>query len=146
MSTFSFNTLTETDKLKLTVLCDVKKICQEVGQGLSTKVNFEKPAMELIAEMVWRKVEDYGSDLELFARHAKRTTINADDVKLLVRRNECLKEKVSKLSDDLNTASTSSKRKRKERDSDAGSDAGPSEGGDNIIGNFDLLDDVLLDD
>lgn len=56
-------------KLKLTVLCDVKKICQEVSNGLTQKLTFEKQACELIAEMVWRKVQDYGSDLELFSKY-----------------------------------------------------------------------------
>ena len=33
---------------------------------------------------------EYGGDLEAFAKHAKRSTIQADDVKLLVRRNKGL--------------------------------------------------------
>ena len=33
---------------------------------------------------------EYGGDLEAFARHAKRSTVQADDVKLLVRRNKGL--------------------------------------------------------
>ncbi|XP_034243560.1 centromere protein S-like [Thrips palmi] len=134
----SFN---ETDKLKLTVLCDVRKICQEVGSGLTTKVSFNKQSFELIAEMVWHKIQDYGSDLEHFARHAKRTTVNGDDVKLLVRKNESLRERILKMTEDLSSASSSKKRK-KDRDSDAGSDVGQLE--DNPIGNFDI-DDILDD-
>ena len=33
---------------------------------------------------------EYGGDLEAFAKHAKRSTVQADDVKLLVRRNKGL--------------------------------------------------------
>ena len=33
---------------------------------------------------------EYGGDLEAFAKHAKRSTVQADDVKLLVRRNRGL--------------------------------------------------------
>ena len=36
------------------------------------------------------KLIEYGSDLEAFAKHAKRSTVLADDVKLLVRRNKGL--------------------------------------------------------
>lgn len=137
----SLESFNETDKLKLTVLCDVRKICNEVGGGLTNKVSFDKQSLELIAEMVWHKVQDYGSDLEHFARHAKRTTVNADDVKLLVRKNESLRERISKMTEDFSSAS-SSKRRKKDRDSDAGSDLGQPE--DNLVGNFDL--DDFLDD
>lgn len=145
MSFPNFDSLTESDKLKLTVLCDVKKICNEVGSGLTQKVTFDKQSVELIAEMVWRKVQDYGTDLELFARHAKHTTINADDVRLLVRKNESLKERITKISEEL--SSGSSKKKRKDKDFDAGLEAGPSDAGNdnNLIGNFDMMDDFLDD-
>ncbi|KAK3930278.1 Centromere protein S [Frankliniella fusca] len=141
-----FDSLSETDKLKLTVLCDVKKICNEVGSGLSQRVSFEKQAVELIAEMVWRKVQDYGTDLELFARHAKHTTINADDVRLLVRKNECLKDRIKRISEDLNSASSSKKRK-KDKELDIDLEAGSSNSGtdNNLIGNFDMMDDLLDD-
>ena len=33
---------------------------------------------------------EYGGDREAFAKHAKRSTVQADDVKLLVRRNKGL--------------------------------------------------------
>lgn len=64
-----FQCLVVFQKLKLTVLYDVKKICEEVGDSLTEKVTFDKPALELIAEMVWRKVQDYGVDLEHFSKY-----------------------------------------------------------------------------
>jgi len=40
-------------------------------------------------------IEITASDLESFAKHAKRSTINQDDVKLLGRRNETLEKEIS---------------------------------------------------
>lgn len=43
-----------------------------------------------LTELVWAHVASAGRDLEDFARHAGRTTVTADDVLLLARRNEGL--------------------------------------------------------
>ena len=40
-------------------------------------------------------IEITASDMESFAKHAKRATINQDDVKLLARRNESLEKNIS---------------------------------------------------
>ncbi|CAG9786585.1 unnamed protein product [Diatraea saccharalis] len=53
--------------------------------------------MEIISELVYRKISVYGSDLEAFAKHAKRSTINSEDVKLLTRRNPSLKAHLNAL-------------------------------------------------
>ena len=43
--------------------------------------------------MTWAQIEGcVAGDLEAFARHAGRTTITAEDVLLLARRNEGLRE------------------------------------------------------
>ena len=41
----------------------------------------------MVAELVIYKVERIAKDLEEFAGHAKRSTINSDDVKLVARNN-----------------------------------------------------------
>ena len=41
----------------------------------------------MVAELVIYKVERIAKDLEAFAGHAKRSTINSDDVKLVARNN-----------------------------------------------------------
>ncbi|KAI9016548.1 hypothetical protein CLU79DRAFT_763220 [Phycomyces nitens] len=51
-----------------------------------------------------------GLDLEAFARHAKRSTISIDDVKLCARRNTGLYDLVSEKADQI--ARQSKKKKR----------------------------------
>ncbi|KAL3268564.1 hypothetical protein HHI36_007672 [Cryptolaemus montrouzieri] len=79
-------------KAKHTVYSTSRKICREVGVLMG--VEYESDALDLIAELVFKKLCYYSSDLEAFQKHAKRSIINADDVKLLVRRNNSLKELV----------------------------------------------------
>ncbi|KAK9887334.1 hypothetical protein WA026_022002 [Henosepilachna vigintioctopunctata] len=75
-------------KVKHTIYSTSRKICREVGSEIG--VEYEPEALDLISELVFKKLISYGTDLEAFQKHAKRSTINADDVKLLVRRNNSL--------------------------------------------------------
>ena len=45
-----------------------------------------------LSEMVWGQIENVARDLEAFAKHSGRSTINSKDVLLLGRRNEGLEE------------------------------------------------------
>ncbi|KAK7874042.1 hypothetical protein R5R35_004593 [Gryllus longicercus] len=72
-------------------------------------LGMEKAATDLISELIWKKAKRIAEDLELFAKHAKRSTINADDIKLLVRHNEKLKEDLSKLAEEMKKARKSKK-------------------------------------
>ncbi|EGF80430.1 hypothetical protein BATDEDRAFT_24998 [Batrachochytrium dendrobatidis JAM81] len=47
-----------------------------------------------LGEVVVRHAELMGADLESFAKHAKRSVISVDDVKLFARRNIGLQEKI----------------------------------------------------
>lgn len=67
-----------------------KAIIKELGEKLG--VEFDQNAQSIIAELTYKRLLIYGSDLEAFQKHAKRSTITADDVKLLVRRNDSLRE------------------------------------------------------
>lgn len=53
----------------------------------NTQVEASDQYRQCLAHVVVSKVASFGQDLESFARHAKRTVINADDVKLILRRN-----------------------------------------------------------
>ncbi|CAG9125442.1 unnamed protein product [Plutella xylostella] len=102
----TFENLSSHQKLRATVHRDTKSICSETCHLLGLEVT--KPAMEVIAELVYKKISVYGADLEAFAKHAKRQTINADDVKLLVRRNPTVLAHISELAGNI-----SSKEKRR---------------------------------
>ncbi|KAH9821373.1 putative apoptosis-inducing TAF9-like domain 1 family protein [Teratosphaeria destructans] len=45
-----------------------------------------------LSELVWAQIQNAANDLEAFAKHGGRTTINAKDVVLLARRNEGLED------------------------------------------------------
>ncbi|KAF4525255.1 hypothetical protein B566_EDAN012790 [Ephemera danica] len=133
-----FDNLTHEQKLKVSVFNDVRKICEEVGQ--TTKMSFSRKSMDLISELVWRKLKIYGEDLEAFSKHAKRATINSDDVKLLVRRNASLRAHISKIADEINAGKEPRKGKQQKKEAAPASDAGSSTstdtgGGGSVVNN-----------
>ncbi|XP_068212342.1 centromere protein S-like [Palaemon carinicauda] len=85
--------------LKAAIHFTVGRICEKVGceQGIS----FSKQVIATLSELTVRQIEVYTEDLEAFSKHARRTTINVDDVKLLVRRNKDLLEKVTEIAEGL---------------------------------------------
>ncbi|XP_046464345.1 centromere protein S-like [Daphnia pulex] len=83
------------ERLKASLHFTVGKMCEE--QEARTHISFDKHVIATINEIVWQKIKLVTQDLEAFAKHGKRTTINGDDVKLLVRRNEDLKAIVETL-------------------------------------------------
>ncbi|KAG5871479.1 hypothetical protein JTB14_032193 [Gonioctena quinquepunctata] len=108
--------MTTEQKAKQTVHNTAKKIAREVGSGFN--MEFDTDALDIIAELTYKKLLLYGTDLDAFQKHAKRSTINADDVKLLVRRNESLKELVDSKLQTINAlkpadSANAAKRKRK---------------------------------
>ncbi|KPI99307.1 Centromere protein S [Papilio xuthus] len=105
----TFENLTKSQKLRASLHRDVQAICKETCHNLGLDIT--KPSMEVIAELVYKKLSIYALDLEAFAKHAKRSTINSDDVLLLVRRNPSLKAHMSGLIS--NQPSTSKDKRRK---------------------------------
>ncbi|GAA5994988.1 CENP-S family protein [Rhodotorula paludigena] len=76
--------------LKAAVWYTVTKIAQE--EELSLPFAASEHFVATLAEVVFQQALSLGKDLERFANHAGRLTINADDVKLAARRNEPLYE------------------------------------------------------
>ncbi|GAA6050496.1 hypothetical protein JCM3770_002626 [Rhodotorula araucariae] len=76
--------------LKAAVWYTVTKIAQE--EELSLPFAASEHFVATLAEVVFQQALSLGKDLERFAKHAGRLTINADDVKLAARRNEPLYE------------------------------------------------------
>ncbi|XP_053609527.1 centromere protein S-like [Plodia interpunctella] len=85
----TFENLSPKQKVRVSLHRDIRTICTETCHLMGLDIT--KSAMEIVSELVYKKLIIYGTDLEAFAKHAKRTVINADDVKLLVRRNPSLK-------------------------------------------------------
>ncbi|KAI5839947.1 kinetochore component CENP-S-domain-containing protein, partial [Morchella snyderi] len=62
------------------------------AECVTLKVNATPQFIAALTELVWAQLENVGRDLESFAKHAGRTTVNTDDVLLLARRNDGLEE------------------------------------------------------
>ncbi|KAK4959550.1 MHF histone-fold complex component [Elasticomyces elasticus] len=68
-----------------------------VGQAVDTaslnlSLNATPQFIGALTEMLWNQIDTAGKDLEAFANHAGRKVINTDDVLLLARRNDSLKD------------------------------------------------------
>ena len=51
-------------------------------------MTFDKGVIAALGSIAFQHLQQAGSDLEAFAKHGKRTTVQTEDVKLLVRRNQ----------------------------------------------------------
>ncbi|KAM4652850.1 centromere protein S [Discoglossus pictus] len=116
--------LSQTQRLKAAVHYTVGCLCQEVAGD--EDIQFSKQAVAAISEITFRQSEIFAKDLEMFARHAKRTTINMEDVKLLARRSRSLQVHIAKCSEEI--ASINQEQKRKKKSASAGKRHGSSEG------------------
>ena len=72
-------------RLKAAIHYTVAEICEE--SGTEYEVSFSKQVISALAETTFRYSQIMARDLELFAKHAKRSTINTDNVKLLIRKS-----------------------------------------------------------
>jgi len=68
----------------------VGEICKEECKDLD--VVFSKATIQSIAELALRQAAVFCEDAQHFAKHAKRKKIGAEDVLLLARKSEKLKE------------------------------------------------------
>jgi len=71
--------------LKAAVELTVGDLCGEVGSEVG--VEFSRELVATLSLVVVGKIERTATDLEAFAGHARRSTIQTEDVKLLTRRN-----------------------------------------------------------
>ncbi|XP_039940500.1 centromere protein S [Hirundo rustica] len=108
-----------TQRLKAAVHYTVGCLCQEVEEDKD--VQFSKQSIAAISEITFRQCEIFAKDLEMFARHAKRTTVTTEDVKLLARRSNSLK------SEELASSHIEQKEKKKKKSSVAKGERTPGE-------------------
>ncbi|THZ66402.1 hypothetical protein D6C85_08160 [Aureobasidium pullulans] len=78
------------DRLKSSLWYSIGSIVDAIA--LDQDLNATPQFIGSLTELVWSQILTSGADLENFAKHAGRDTIDTKDVLLLVRRNEQLKE------------------------------------------------------
>ncbi|XP_006001358.1 centromere protein S [Latimeria chalumnae] len=99
-----------TQRLKAAVHYSVGCLCEEVAED--GEVQFNKQTIAAIAETTFRQCENFAKDLQMFARHAKRSTVNTDDVKLLARRSKSLLKYISEKHEELVSNNQEKKKKK----------------------------------
>lgn len=82
----------EKEQLKAAIHYAIGKKCQQLEEddnenNESPVGPFTKGFIALLSETTTETLQLFTQDVEAFARHGKRSTINTDDVKLLCRRN-----------------------------------------------------------
>ncbi|KAI8850975.1 kinetochore component CENP-S-domain-containing protein [Chytridium lagenaria] len=65
-----------------------------------------------LASVIYKQIQVMGNDATLFAKHAKRQQVNADDVLLLARRNGELQERLKECLADGREAKDPKRRKK----------------------------------
>ncbi|KAG9353504.1 hypothetical protein JZ751_018158 [Albula glossodonta] len=100
-------------RLKAAVHFTVGRFCQEIGRDCQKE--FSKMAIAAIAETTFRQCDTFAKDLEAFARHAKRTTITMEDVKLAARRSTSLSNYITQKSEELTSINKEQKERKKKQ-------------------------------
>ncbi|NXR06411.1 CENPS protein, partial [Semnornis frantzii] len=97
-------------RLKAAVHYTVGCLCEDVAEDKA--MQFSKQSIAAVSEVTFRQCETFAKDLEMFARHAKRSTVTTEDVKLLARRSNSLLKYITQKSEEL-AASNMEKKKKK---------------------------------
>ncbi|CAK7322220.1 Centromere protein S [Vulpes lagopus] len=100
-------------RLKAAVHYTVGCLCEDVASD--KEVQFSKQTIAAISEMTFRQCEHFAKDLEMFARHAKRSTINTEDVKLLARRSNSLLKYITEKNEELTQFNIEQRAKKKKK-------------------------------
>ncbi|XP_032370430.1 centromere protein S isoform X2 [Etheostoma spectabile] len=107
-------------RLKAAVHYTVGRLCQRMGEV--HRREFSRQVLAAIAETAFRQCDIFAKDLEAFARHAKRSTVSSEDVKLVARRSTALSIYIQNKSEELNQEQRDLKKKnagkRKSRDTE----------------------------
>ncbi|KAK9450324.1 kinetochore component CENP-S-domain-containing protein [Limtongia smithiae] len=88
-----------TERLKAAIWYTVGKIVDE--ECLALDVNVTPQYIAALTELVYAQAVTLTGDIEAFSRHAKRKIVSTDDVLMMCRRNEGLKDVLAEFIDDL---------------------------------------------
>ncbi|XP_060597920.1 centromere protein S-like [Ruditapes philippinarum] len=108
----NFEQLSHCQRLKAAVHHTTLRVCKESVEDKQIDIN--RIVVAAISETAWKRFETWAVDLEMFAKHGKRSTINADDVKMLIRKSPKLLEHINMLQDQMNASKVETKKKTKE--------------------------------
>ncbi|NXN96446.1 CENPS protein, partial [Rhinopomastus cyanomelas] len=100
-------------RLKAAVHYTVGCLCGDVAEDKN--VHFSKQTIAAISEITFRQCDIFAKDLEMFARHAKRSTVTIEDVKLLARRSSSLLKYITEKSEELAASNMEQKEKKKKK-------------------------------
>ncbi|XP_075967249.1 centromere protein S [Anarhichas minor] len=107
-------------RLKAAVHYAVGRMCQRMTED--HRRDFSRQVVAAIAETTFRQCDIFAKDLEAFARHAKRSTVSSEDVKLVARRSTALSIYIQNKSEELNQEQRDLKKKntgkRRSRDTE----------------------------
>ncbi|GMY15221.1 protein MHF1 homolog isoform X1 [Fagus crenata] len=76
-------------------------------------MEISEPIVACISDLAFKYAEQLAKDLELFAQHASRKSVNMEDVILSAHRNEHLATSLRSFCNDLKAKEPQSERKRK---------------------------------
>ncbi|KAK4636033.1 Centromere protein S [Fulvia fulva] len=96
------------EKLKAALWYSIGKTVDAVA--LDTNINATPQYIAGLTELVHAKINTAAADMEAFAKHADRTTINSKDVLLLARSNEALQHMLEENADTVRKSDRASKR------------------------------------
>ncbi|KAI5946765.1 centromere protein S [Manis javanica] len=100
-------------RLKAAVHYTVGCLCEEVASD--KEMEFSRQTIAAISAVTFRQCENFAKDLEMFARHAKRSTINTEDVKLLARRSNSLLKYITEKNEEITQFNVERKAKKKKK-------------------------------
>ncbi|KAK6463689.1 kinetochore component CENP-S-domain-containing protein [Scheffersomyces coipomensis] len=97
-------------QLKSSVYLMVAKMVEERLKDLQTpNQNDENPIsatptfIATLVELTFNQIINLGEDLELFARHANRTTVKPNDLYMVTRKNDVLTQYLKEIEQKLTT-------------------------------------------
>ncbi|XP_064326357.1 centromere protein S [Phalacrocorax carbo] len=114
-----------TQRLKAAVHYTVGCLCQDAAEDKD--IQFSKQTIAAISEITFRQCENFARDLEMFARHAKRSTVTTEDVKLLARRSNSLLKYITQKSEEITASNMEQKKKKKSSAVKGGRSSGEKE-------------------
>eukprot|EP01134_Creolimax_fragrantissima_P002302 CFRG2302T1 len=102
----------QANRLKAAVLWTVGNLCDEEADARC--VTFSREYVAVLAQLAFEHAETIARDLEDFSRHAKRSTIQTDDVLLYARQQPDVQAHLSSLAESIAREKkvASAKRKR----------------------------------